>query len=285
MNNRFAEKPIKKEGYLEEKFRYFHLRDTAGQERDFHFHEFNKIVILLSGKVEYAVENSRYILHPHDVLLVRHHTIHKALIDKTEPYERVIIYISESWLTSVMPDAGLSECFISADTSGGRLLPPQGSLKEEVVEFMEKFEKCSGNDRSSDAMRETFIMQLLICLGRAAAEEGTKLPQRADGKIYSTLSYINENLGGNLTVEELAARVYLSRYHFMRLFREATGETVHSYIRQRRLLNASRLIREGMSAAEAAEKSGFDDYSAFYRAFRECFGTTPRNLTGRGSRK
>ena len=41
-----------REGYLRENYHYFHLRDTAGQERDFHFHEFDKIVLLLSGRVD-----------------------------------------------------------------------------------------------------------------------------------------------------------------------------------------------------------------------------------------
>ena len=47
-----------REGYLNENFRMFHLRDTAGQERDFHFHEFDKIVILISGSVNYMVEGT-----------------------------------------------------------------------------------------------------------------------------------------------------------------------------------------------------------------------------------
>ena len=47
-----------REGYLRENYHYFHLRDTAGQERDFHFHEFDKIVLLLSGRAEYAVESA-----------------------------------------------------------------------------------------------------------------------------------------------------------------------------------------------------------------------------------
>ena len=53
-----------REGYLNENFRMFHLRDTAGQERDFHFHEFDKIVILISGSVNYMVEGTDYTLEP-----------------------------------------------------------------------------------------------------------------------------------------------------------------------------------------------------------------------------
>ena len=84
-------KPYSLEGYLDENYHYFHLRDTAGQERDFHFHDFDKLVILVEGKVRYLVENEDYELQPRDLLLVRHHCIHKALIDRSEPYERIII--------------------------------------------------------------------------------------------------------------------------------------------------------------------------------------------------
>ena len=84
---------INRAGYLRESFHYFHLRDSAGQELDFHFHEFDKLVILLSGSVDYLVEEQRYTLAPWSVLLVRHHTIHKAVIDRTVPYERIILYL------------------------------------------------------------------------------------------------------------------------------------------------------------------------------------------------
>ena len=79
-------------------------------------------------------------------------------------------------------------------------------------------------------------------------------------------------------MELLAERVYLSRYHFMRLFKAQTGSTVHAYVRQKRLLSAARLIREGVPAGKAAADSGFGDYSAFHRAFRECFGISPGEL-------
>ena len=54
---------VAREGYLKENYHYFHLRDTAGQERDFHFHDFDKIVLLLAGRVDYTVENMTYPLN------------------------------------------------------------------------------------------------------------------------------------------------------------------------------------------------------------------------------
>ena len=81
-----GEHSINRAGYLEESYHYFHLRDSAGQELDYHFHEFDKLVSLIEGRVDYLVEDRSYALAPWTVLLVRHHTIHKAVIDRREPY-------------------------------------------------------------------------------------------------------------------------------------------------------------------------------------------------------
>lgn len=266
---------MNKEGYLEEPYHFFHLKDTAGQERDYHFHEFDKVVILISGKVDYAVESEVYPLHPGDVLLVPHHAIHKAVIDKSEPYDRVIVYLSDSRYSSIMPDADLTACFARADEARQYRLSPAESTYSEIREIIAGYEAGAGR---SAALRETFILRLLAVINEAFTAVTAQAGPVYDEKIERVLSYINENLSRRLDVEELAEQVYLSRYHFMRLFKSVTGISAHAYVRQRRLMYASRLIREGTSAAEAARMSGFEDYSSFYRAFRSSFGINPGDL-------
>ena len=268
-----------REGYLKENYRLFHLRDTAGQERDFHFHDFDKIVLLISGTVDYAVEDRVYRLEPWDILLIRHHTIHKAVIDKKEPYERIIIYLDKTFLDRVMPGAQLSECFDSADRTGRNLLSPDETQRQTLRTLLESMENDLKSDRfGSKAMADTLLIQLIIHINRiSAAAPGAVLPV-SDSKIEDALSYINEHLSEELTVDTLAEKVYLSKYHFMRLFKESTGSTVHAYIRQKRLLYAARLIREGVNANKAASDAGFSDYSTFHRAFRESFSISPGEL-------
>ena len=272
------ERSYTREGYLHENYRYFHLRDTAGQERDFHYHDFDKIVLLLAGRVDYLVEDQSYALRPWDLLLVKNHTIHKALIDRSEPYERIIVYLDRQYFERSLPQARLMDCFESADRSRRYLLVPDGEQQAELGETLRAFERAREDSRfGAQAMRDTLMMQILIQIGRMAPAPAERSAQ-TDPKIQQTLSYINENLTEPLDVESLAERVYLSRYHFMRLFKAQTGSTVHAYVRQKRLLRAARLIREGASAARAAVDSGFSDYSTFHRAFRECFGISPGEL-------
>ena len=268
-----------REGYLKENYRYFHLRDTAGQERDFHFHDFDKAVILLSGRVDYVVEGVTYALKPWNVLLVRHHTIHKALIDKSEPYERIILYLDRRFFDRGMPGAQLMNCFDRADKPGEHLLKPDESQRQGLAAALAAYERAEKDTEfGAQTLRDTFIIQLLVLICRlgAAAPDGSE--QAYDPKIEQALSYINEHLTEELTVDLLAEQVFLSKYHFMRLFKAQTGSTVHAYVRQKRLMSAARLIREGIAVNKAASDCGFADYSAFHRAFREAFGISPGAL-------
>ncbi len=271
-----------REGYLYENYRYFHLHDTAGQERSFHYHDFDKIVILKSGHVDYTVEDVTYALSPWSVLLVKNHAIHRALIDVTVPYDRIILYLNHDHFKNLMPDSNMMECFENTGGSESCLLLPDEKGIAELSRAVEDFEALEGDDRfGADTIRETMIIRILVYISRFSRESaGTAVTESEgyDRKISSVISYINSHLSSELTVENLAGSVYLSRYHFMRLFKEQTGTTIHAYIREKRLLYASRLIREGVPAGQAAQESGFSDYSTFSRAFRDCFNARPSDI-------
>ncbi|MEI3306652.1 MAG: hypothetical protein V8R40_11975 [Dysosmobacter sp.] len=57
---------VGKRGYLREDFRLFHLKDSRAQKLDYHYHEFDKLILFLGGKVTYVVEGVTYFLQPWD---------------------------------------------------------------------------------------------------------------------------------------------------------------------------------------------------------------------------
>ena len=78
-----------------------------------------------------------------------------------------------------------------------------------------------------------------------------------------------------VTIDELAARFYISKYHMMRRFRQETGYSVHGYLTEKRLLLARQLLGRGCTPAEAALQAGYQDYSTFSRAYKKQFGCSP----------
>lgn len=272
-----------KKGYLHEEFRLFHLRDVGVEEMEYHYHEFDKIVIFLSGTASYIVEGRSYFLQPWDVLLVSHHLIHKPVIDPNDPYERVVIYLDPGFIRShSTKDADLSACFRLARRRQFALMRPEGEERERLKALLAELKRAVA-DRGfgCELLARTRFLQLMIHLNRAMDRDHTDRDEQAsrhDPKIERALSYINENLSEELSVETLAGQVYVSKYHFMRRFKEMTGCSVHQYITQKRLLAAARLLRTGVSAQNACARCGFQDYSTFQRAFRRQFGMTPRDI-------
>ena len=92
----------------------------------------------------------------------------------------------------------------------------------------------------------------------------------------TTLNYIEENLKAEITPDELAAMASYSTGHFCRLFAEAMGATVASYITKRRLDHALAQISAGRKAIGVVLEYGFDTYAGFYKAFVKMYGCSPK---------
>jgi AraC-like DNA-binding protein len=85
-----------------------------------------------------------------------------------------------------------------------------------------------------------------------------------------------------LSLSALARVACLSPNHFLRLFSEAFGETPHRYLQRRRLDEAARRLREGQEpVVQVALAVGFNNASAFSRAFRRRFGRSPTAERGK----
>ncbi len=273
-----------KSGYLNEDFHFFHLNDCLGNDMDYHYHEFEKIVVFLSGKVNYIVEGVSYHLQPWDVLFVGEHLIHRAMVDTSVPYERIILYVNTSFLKQHSSEgSNLLNCFRLAKERGCCLMRMQGLDQPLLSRALSELEQAvTSDDFGADILQNALFLRCAVLLNRMmindkTAQSGSVCEQ--DPKITDVLNYINANLTSDLSIDNLAARSYISKYHFMRRFKELTGYTVHNYILQKRLIYSAELIRDGMPVTQAALQSGFGDYSSFLRAFKKLFGTTPGKLS------
>ena len=138
-----------------------------------------ELVLLLAGRVDYTVENMTYSLRPWDVLLVKHHTIHKAVIDRSEPYDRVIVYLDRRFFERSAPGAGLMDCFDWADRSGQYLLTPNEEQKKALAEAMTSYEALIGDAQlGAQLLRDSCISRLLVHVNRLSVS--ASLPRRSD---------------------------------------------------------------------------------------------------------
>lgn len=273
----------KEAGYLNQNFRLFHLKDKKDQEFEFHYHNFNKIIIFLSGKVTYLVEGKAYDLKPWDMLLVSHHDIHKPIIDPDITYERIVIWLQNDFITSQKDrPCDLSACFATANEKSFNLIRLNASLQTKIQTLIHALEDAlSSEDFGHEVLSQTYFLQLMVYLNRVFAPEQYENDQSAsryNKQIAEILKYINLNLDADLSNDTLASAFFLSKYYLMHKFKEETGCTLHSYIQQKRLLHAADLIKGGMPVLKASSQCGFADYSTFLRAFRKMYGVSPKDF-------
>lgn len=266
-----------KTGYLKENFRLFHLRDQVQKNYNYHYHDFHKIIIFLSGKVSYHIEGKSYHLDPWDILLVSRGSIHKPEIDFSLPYERFILWIQED-----IRYTELNTCFQKANDRSFSLIRLNSRLQERLKDILfELNESLKGNAFGDPLLKDALFTQFMIYINRIFLEKKyitDKTSYSSDSRIEELLRYINLHLEEDLSIDRLAEQFFFSKYHMMRKFKEETGYTIHNYIVSKRLLLARSLIAQKLPVMKAASQSGFRDYTTFIRAYKKQFGIPPSQV-------
>ena len=272
-----------KKGYLFSDFRVFRLKDASLKPIPFHYHDFHKIILFLSGNVDYIIEGKTYHLAARDVVFVSAGEIHRPVfLSGHADYDRIVIYVSPSFLDRwQMQDPehnDLSQCFrLARDTSSVMHQPPGTS--HDLLFHMDKLEKTARSDGFANKLfTEILFIEFMILINRLLQGHELASLENAsyDPKIQDVLAYVNQHLSEELSIDTLAAHAYTSKFYLMRKFKADTGYALHQYIRSKRLLLARDMLRSDLPIARIASEVGFADYSTFSRAFKEMFQCSPR---------
>ena len=271
-----------KRGYLLENFRLFHLTSPSGAKVEYHYHEFCKLLLLISGRGGYVVDSQRYLLQPGDVVLIGSRSAHRPELEEDSAYERIIVYIDPEYLQQfATADCDLLELFSGRN---GHVLRLREKERKTVFALAAALEKeMSGSDYGREILCSGALLRLLVEIGRSRLREGALNPSPvtpSNPRVVEWMAFLDRHLNEDLDMDALAERFFISKFHMMRLFKAETGFTIHTYLLQRRLMAARQLIERGMLATEACYRSGFRSYSSFTRAYSKHFGTTPTGRMG-----
>lgn len=273
--------PYEKKGYLNSEFRLFHLTDKETYEIETHYHDFDKITIFIKGKVSYMIEGKTYELKPYDIVLVKHNDMHRLSVDNSEIYERIIVYISPSFINDYKTDNyDLNFCFQKAQEEHSSVLRIPSLEKSSLFRSITRLEKSfSDEGYASELYRQVLFLEFMVHLNRAAIKNRLEFIDTATNhsKVADILQYINDNLTDELNIDKLAETFFISKYYMMRQFKQETGYTLGNYISRKRLLLAKELILSGVPSTQACFECGYKDYSTFSRAYKRFFAETPRD--------
>lgn len=268
-----------KRGYLNQNFRFFHPIDNGQREFSYHYHDFYKILIFLSGDVTYCIEGKSYELAPYDIVLVNAGEVHRPIIQSANTYDRIILYVSPEFLRSwQQEDENLELCFLRAKQEQSNVFRMPSMKGSRLYQSLEELEAALGDTDYAGALYQNVLfLEFMIHLNRAALHNtpGFMSTKQANDKILAILSYINEHLTENLSIDFLSEKFFTSKYYLMHSFKKETGYTIGNYLTIKRLRYARELIHDGMPVTQACFECGFHNYTTFSRAYKKHFGEAP----------
>lgn len=107
--------------------------------------------------------------------------------------------------------------------------------------------------------------------------KGGKIMENYTRLINKTEDYIEHNLDKKITLKELAENGHLSEYHFHRLFRKFSSETLNQFITRVKMERSGIFlaVNQDITITEIAYRYGYCDASSYCKAFRKHFGVSP----------
>lgn len=250
-----------------------------------HRHQFIELVYIRDGEGTHMINDQVYHVSAGDMLLINYNQIHSIKVKK--PFSLVNFlftpgFISSSLLTSE------NICDVFAFTLFGELsddfqipLPIARFRGKEYMEIesivntvIDEYEK---KDQGYCSLIKAY-MQIIFCMMmRNIRTQEAQTPNTTLHKITpEILHYIDINCFDKINLQNLAEKCFYTPSYFSRIFKESCGKSLTEYIKEKRITEAIRLVKEtSMPISEIATVVGYTDRKAFYKYFKQATAYTP----------
>ncbi|MBO7150470.1 MAG: helix-turn-helix domain-containing protein [Clostridia bacterium] len=241
---------------------------TGGAQHD---HDFIEIVYIKSGQAEEYVNDDKYEVTRGDLIFINCGSTHRFVANKEFSYVNICFkpdvldngIITPEHAFDVLQLTAFDE--IRREGDGGRISFESTEREEIETLLASMLTEYERKERDWQAVLKSYMNVLFVRMLRKTACTGVETDEP---QVWRDLSaYIDEHLGGNLTLTALAGKCFYNPSYFSRAFKERFGMPLTEYVTRRKLDHAIKLTREGsLSVTRIAEQVGFSSTGALYRA-------------------
>ena len=222
----------------------------------------------------------KYRMTPGDLMIVPPGVRHHAIMHESEKnYRRFVFWISKDCCKSLMSES-IDYMYLMQKAEAFHKyiyhLPPN-QFHQAQSKFLRLLEETNADRYGSDAFRHVCLCDLILTLNRIIYDEEHRHSGNDELTLFQNIiSYVEENLEEQLSLEDIAGKFFVSKYYIAHLFKDTLGISLHQYIIKKRLFECRDAITSGEPITSAYERFGFRDYSSFFKAFRKEYGMSPK---------
>mgnify|MGYP000521143629 CR=1 FL=1 len=236
-----------------------------------HVHDEFSITLIDKGLTHFFFKGMNYKFTDHTIVTLNPDEIHSCGALSDFGYQYKVIYINPDFIYQMQ-----KELF---STNQNNLFFSNFYLEDEYL--YHKLNSLILLERNSlisnFEFEEEMIEVLNYILLKNCKNVHTKIFIPDSILMNKAKNYINENYKEDITLDDICNEINLSKYHFLRLFKQTFFISPHSYLMIRRVEAAKQLLQFGNSIIETSFKCGFNDQSHLSRRFKAITGITPGN--------
>lgn len=239
------------------------VRSQEDQGCALHIHEQLEFYYVEQGGICITTGGKEYWLKSKDIGFINWCQPHRGMAFLADTRYKVIkVRVNPTMLNKLIPFNHQLPVIYEKDT---RLM----SYLDQIIE--ESQEEKPFKEEALSSVIDLIVIYLLRQLDDPQRPEGCH-----DQDIQKILQYICMHYKDVIHLDALAGHLNISKSYMCRLFKEATGKTLITYINRLKCAYAVLLMKEKNSLIEVSQEVGFSDYNYFARVFKSCYGIAPR---------
>lgn len=234
-------------------------------EFDKHVHEEFTITLVQDGKMNAFLDGFSHDFTKSAILTINPDEIHACKTQTTSGYKYNSIYFKKSFLENIIENKS-KDIYFSKQTLNNIELYKKLSM----LIYAEEHDLVSNLDFECE----------LVEVMKSITYQNTNLNMYVnmtshDKLVLKAKEYINDNFSSDLSLDDISSALNISKYHFLRLFKQKTHISPHNYLMLRRIEKAKQSLQNGKSIINTAYECGFNDQSHLNRRFKAITGLTP----------
>lgn len=256
-----------------------------------HWHTAVEIIMPIKNFYTVVIGKTTYRLQERDILVIPPGELHEV-IAPTEGLRRILLF-DYSLINSLK---GMTNIFTVLNQP--RLIAKSNSpdINKDLAKLYDEIvDEYNSSYTLKEAAIYSLIIRMFVVLGRKYLNTENIFPDvklnKQKGyieKFNIIFDYINENFMEEISLDTIADVAGFSKFHFSRLFKQFTDMSFYTYLNQRRVKEAEKLLLNPyLSITEVAMRSGFSSISTFnrvFKSFKECTPTEFKKLYQRHNR-
>jgi AraC-like DNA-binding protein len=268
---------------MEVKFLSFYQNRSIRLKR----HDYFELVYVYSGSGGYQVQDREFSIEGGDVIVLNGFMYHRLSEIRTTPFRAIVLYFQPSVLNatdSTGEQAQYLMPFLLQDERFPHVISRTVGITKKISELILKIQKelPATTDRARLIARTHLEMILVLLInhykGQFATADSFDHRQRTLERLRPIFDYIDLHYPEPIALSCATEVVSMSKPHFMRCFKKATGQSFDNYLNRFRIAKAQALLAStDMPITQVGQEVGFADQSYFGLVFRRLLQITPRD--------